>query len=86
MYKLIFPNSFKKSINNIDKQYHNSILNQIKNIQSDPFRHLEKTKNPNLPSYKTRKGEYRILLDIDENLKTIKIYKVSHRKDIYDLK
>lgn len=35
------------------------------------------------PGYRVRKGNYRILYTIDEEARTIRIYRLGHRKDVY---
>jgi mRNA interferase RelE/StbE len=33
--------------------------------------------------WRIRVGDYRILYEIDENRKTVRIYRVAHRRDVY---
>ena len=36
-----------------------------------------------LNAYRLRKGDYRILYTIDESAKTVIIYKIAHRREVY---
>lgn len=84
-YKLVFTRTFKKTLKKIDKQYHRGIQKEIDNLVNDPYSKLDKIQNPNIVgAFKTRKGVYRILLEIDD--KQIILHAVKHRKDIYNIK
>jgi len=48
---------------------------------SDPKRYLESLKE--VGGYKLRVGDYRVILDVDWNTKTIFVLLVGHRKKIY---
>ena len=85
LYTIGYSKSFSKSLKKIDKQYHKSIKDTINDLIDNPYEKVDKTKNPNIVgSFKTRKGEYRILLDIINT--NIQIHAVKHRKEVYKIK
>ena len=84
-YKLVFTKTFQKTLKKIDKQYHQGIQKQIDALVENPYGKLEKIQNPNITgTFKTRKGDYRILLDIIGN--QIILHAVKHRREVYDIK
>ena len=34
-------------------------------------------------AYRLRKGDYRVLYTIDDSVKTVIIYKIAHRREVY---
>ena len=58
------------------------IFNKISSTKENPFRYFERLGQRN--DYKLRVGNYRIIADIDNKEKTIKITLIGHRKNIYD--
>ena len=58
------------------------ILSRIAQLQEEP-RPIGVQKLTNEEGYRIRSGNYRILFEIDETIKTILIYRIKHRKDAY---
>ena len=85
-YSIIFTNTFRKSLKKIDRKQQQIIKDYILNLKEDPYPHIEKNKNPNLPTWRTRKGTYRCLLEVNQNTKEIVMMLVAHRKDVYNVK
>jgi mRNA-degrading endonuclease RelE of RelBE toxin-antitoxin system len=70
MYEIIFD---KKAVENLNKIEYKT--------KEKPFRYFEKLTQRD--EYKLRVGSYRVVADIDSNLKKIKIRIIMHRKNIY---
>jgi mRNA interferase RelE/StbE len=47
-----------------------------------PFRYLKHLEN--IGGYKLRVGEYRIIIDVDNVIKILRVLKFGHRKNIYE--
>lgn len=82
-YKVDITNSARKEIKKLDFQIVPKITEKIEALANNP-----------LPSgckrliarngYRIRVGDYRIIYDIDIQNQLVKIYKVGHRKDVYN--
>lgn len=81
-YKVDITNSARKEIKNLDSQVIKRIVEKLKSMEENPF----------LPGYKKliakdgyriRVGDYRIIYDVLETEKIVRVYKAGHRKDIY---
>ena len=82
MYELQFE---KKALNFLNKLEYNDkkrIWNKLQQCKENPFRFFEKLVE--IPGFKLRVGDYRVLADIDIAAKKICINKVGHRKNVYE--
>lgn len=83
MFKVNYANRTRKDFKRIDRKAAIKILKKIQEFSIDPLKNAEPVKNPNLPKYRFRIGDYRVLFDIDTKNKIIFILKIAHRKEIY---
>jgi mRNA interferase RelE/StbE len=58
------------------------IVEKVNSIVHFPEHYLESLSG--VKSYKLRVGDYRIIVDLDRNNKTILVLFIGHRKNIYD--
>jgi len=80
-YKIDFLNSAVCDLKNLEKETNESIKKAVIVLAENPFVcDIKKLKLP-LEGYRIRKGDYRILFEIEKN--TIIIYSIKHRKDVY---
>lgn len=71
-----------KDLSKIDKPEALKIFSKIETLQDFPkVANLKKLTNFT-PPYRLRVGDYRVLFDIENNI--ITVYRVRHRKDIYN--
>jgi mRNA interferase RelE/StbE len=82
MYNLIFEKRALDSLNKLDKQIKQRIWDKLQLCKEDPFRFLEHLED--IDGFKLRVGDYRVIMDVDNSTKTIKVLKVGHRKNIYE--
>jgi mRNA interferase RelE/StbE len=82
-YTLQIDDKVIKDLKKIDKTWQKRILNKMKTILvNDP--HLGKKLVGNLsPFYRLRVGDYRIIYAIFEDIVTVEVVKIRHRKDVY---
>lgn len=71
-----------KDLSKINKPEALKIFSKIEILQDFPkVANLKKLTNFT-PPYRLRVGDYRVLFDIEDN--TITVYRVRHRKDVYN--
>jgi len=81
-YKLKVKKSAEKELVKIPKRELIKIINKIQSLSDDP--HPEGSiKLSNQEKYRLRVGNYRVLYKVEDNILTIFIVKIGHRKDIY---
>ncbi len=81
MYEIIFSQKAKKQLFKLEKNTQERIIAVLERIRIRPETYI--TKLIGDPGYKLRVGDYRLIMDIDNNNLLILVIKVGHRKDIY---
>lgn len=84
IYEIIVTKSAEKALLKIPKNYCAKIIETIDHLAHDPrpFGYIKLKGADDL--YRIRVGTYRIIYSIDDNILTIKVIKIGHRRDIYD--
>lgn len=86
MYKVRFSESAVKQMAKLDRQTLRVIKNWIvKNLvdTDDPRRHGKPLKGNLSGVWRYRVGDYRLFAEIEDNVLTIFIFEVGHRRDVY---
>lgn len=82
MYKLIFEKKALHSLNKLEKEIKKRIWNKLQECKKNPFRFLEPLIQ--IKGFKLRIGDYRVILDVQREIKVLNILKIGHRKNIYE--
>ncbi len=82
MYNIILSSKAEKQLKKLDAKAQERIIYALDRIKIRPEAYV--TKLVSDPGYKFRVGDYRIIMDIDQNKLLILVIKVGHRKSIYD--
>ena len=82
MYNIQIIPAAQKDMNSLPVKICNQIKDKILPLSQNPFPQgcIKLTAND---GYRIRSGNYRILYRIDNNKKTVFIYRVKHRKEAY---
>jgi mRNA interferase RelE/StbE len=81
MYRIEFDIKSIDYLNKQEKKIKERIFKKIISTKEKPLRYFEKLTDRK--EYKLRVGNYRVIADIDNKLKIIKIRIIDHRKNIY---
>ena len=81
MYEIIFSQKAKKQLFKLEKNIQERIITALERIRIRPEAYI--TKLVGDPGFKLRIGNYRVIMDINNNNLLILVIKVVHRKDIY---
>ncbi|MBS3071766.1 type II toxin-antitoxin system RelE/ParE family toxin [Candidatus Pacearchaeota archaeon] len=82
MYKLILEKKAIHDLNKLETKVKDRIWNKLQECKEDPFRFFEKLVE--MPGFKLRIGDWRVIADIIREKEAIIVLKVSHRKNVYD--
>lgn len=82
MFKLEIGDKVAKDLRKTPERDRQRILQRIESLPSNPFPQGVK-KLVNQPGYRIRIGSYRILYEVDESQKVIRIYRAGHRREIH---
>ncbi len=81
-YRIVFKQSVAKDLRPIPNQDVQRILERIDQLAHDP-RPPESIKLTGAEKYRLRQGDYRILYTIEDDIVTVTIVKIGHRRDVY---
>ena len=81
-YSIVFKQSVAKDLRPIPKKDVQRILKRIDGLADDP-RPAGAEKLSTDDKYRIRQGNYRILYMIEDEIITVTIVKVEHRRDVY---
>jgi mRNA interferase RelE/StbE len=81
-YKIYFKKSVLKDIKNIPDKDLKRIFKRIESLSDDP-RPPGHEKLSDQDLYRIRQGNYRIVYSIKDELLTVWVIKIGHRRDIY---
>ena len=82
MFEIRFDEKAIDLLNSLPKEIKSRIFDKVISTQANPLHYFERLKGRT--DYKLRVGDYRVIADIDQRLKTITVTLVGHRKDVYD--
>jgi mRNA interferase RelE/StbE len=85
MYKLAIKKSARKELDSLPDQIFLKVDKSILSLKEDsfPFPYTQAKKLRGEDKYRLRVGDYRVVYSVDEDQKSIIIYRVRHRKDVY---
>lgn len=81
-YKIQVKKSAEKELGKIPKKELIKILNKIESLSNNPYP-VGSIKLTNEEKYRIRVGNYRVLYKVEDNILTVFVVKVGHRKEIY---
>ncbi len=81
-YRIVFKKSVAKDLRQIPKKHVKRIMQRIDRLADEP-RPVGVEKLSGDEKYRIRQGNYRILYTIEDEVITVIIVKVGHRRDIY---
>jgi mRNA interferase RelE/StbE len=82
MYELKFDKKATHFLKKLEDKDKNRIWMKLQECKIAPFRYLIHLEN--IGGYKLRVGEYRIIIDVDNVIKILRVLKIGHRKNIYE--
>ncbi len=81
MYELFYSDLAKKQLHKLPKEVRDRILRSLERIRIRPEAYIEKLVG--IPGYKFRVGDYRVIMDIENDRLLILVIKIGHRKNVY---
>lgn len=82
MYIIRIPSSVEKEIRKLPPSIYCKIDDKIEQLKNEP-RPIGCKQLKQYPGYRIRVGDYRIVYEVNDKEKTITIFSVGHRRDIY---
>ncbi|MDI6708991.1 MAG: type II toxin-antitoxin system RelE/ParE family toxin [Candidatus Thermoplasmatota archaeon] len=80
-YGILFMPIAKKRLDDLEPTIRKRVLNKLVTIQENPKRFLKWLGS--IKAYSLRVGDYRVIVDLNEEEKIINVLTLGHRKKIY---
>ncbi len=82
MYSLVYSDRARKQIGKLPHEIQKRIISSLERIRIRPEVYIDKLVG--ISGYKFRVGNYRVILDLEEEKLLILVLEVGHRKNVYD--
>jgi len=82
VFEIIWADSAARQLKKLDRPVARRIFDKVGLLAGDPHRFVQKIVNS--PYYRLRIGDYRVILDIQENRLRILVLKIGPRESIDD--
>ena len=82
MYSVQLTLPAQKQLEKLERPVQERILKTLERIRIRPHSFVKKLVGE--PAYRLRVGDYRVIIDIQNETLTILVIKIGHRKNIYD--
>ncbi len=82
MYSVILSKDAAKELSKLDRSVQERFVAVFSRININPHNHVRKLSGTDL--HRIRIGDYRAIIQIDDDSLEILVVKVGHRKNIYD--
>ena len=83
MYSLVIERAAEKDMQRLREDVHDRVSEAILQLKSNPRPHGSKKLTGMAGSWRIRVGDYRVLYDIADAIRIVRVYRVRHRKDVY---
>jgi mRNA interferase RelE/StbE len=83
VYKVLLERSAEKDLAGLPTGIHNRVIETIRSFANEPrppgCRKLAGSKS----DWRVRVGDYRIVYEIADEIRVVRVYRVRHRRDVY---
>ncbi len=83
MYQVLIEKHAERDLKNLPRKLFNLIIKRILSLKDNPrpsaVRKLVGSKN----DWRIRIGDYRVIYEIADRAKTVRVFRVKHRKEVY---
>jgi mRNA interferase RelE/StbE len=84
MYQVIVEKRALKELLQIPRNYAKAIRTAIDDLASDPHPYGSIKLKGSDDEYRIRVGTYRVLYSVQDDIVTVTVFKIGHRKDVYE--
>ncbi|MBS3772049.1 MAG: type II toxin-antitoxin system RelE/ParE family toxin [Bacteroidales bacterium] len=83
MYEILFESKAEKELLELPKEDLKRIDTKIRQLNKNPRPPGIKKLVGKIEGWRIRAGDYRILYQIDDEKKLVKVYRIKHRREVY---
>ena len=82
MYRVELRQRVQDKLDSLSESDREMVIDALLSLEENPRpRGVEKIRGKEL--WRVRKGDYRVVYDVDDNVKIVTVVRIGHRKDVY---
>jgi len=85
MYEVVVDRQVKKDLRGLPKDLHRKIAAGLRGLGAEPRPPGCRKLTGSASDYRLRVGQYRILYEIDDGERQVRVFRIKHRRDAYRL-
>ncbi len=83
MHEVLIERAAEKDLRRLDSQMHDRIVKQIVGLGKEPRPSGSKKLSGSASDWRIRVGDYRVLYEIADAIRVVRVYRVRHRREAY---
>ena len=83
MFDVFLERAAEKDLRRLSKDVHGRVVTAIAGLAREPRPAASKKLTGSKSDWRLRVGDYRILYEIAETIRVVRVYRVRHRGDVY---
>jgi mRNA interferase RelE/StbE len=83
MYELLLAGQAERDLKKLSAEVFHRIIRGLRQLAQEPRPHGCRKLTGSQNDYRIRVGDYRILYEIDDEARQVRILKVGHRREVY---
>ncbi len=83
MFEIVLERSAEKDLRRLSDEVHDRVVEGISTLASNPRPPGAKKLSGTTSNWRIRVGDYRVLYEIADTVRIVRVYRVRHRRDAY---
>jgi mRNA interferase RelE/StbE len=83
MHEVQIERAAEKDLRRLDDQTHDRVVKQIVALGKEPRPPGSKKLSGTTNDWRIRVGDYRVLYEIADSIRVVRVYRVRHRREVY---
>lgn len=83
MFEIVLERSAEKDLRRLSDEVHDRVIVSISALATNPRPPGSKKLSGSKSNWRIRAGDYRVLYEIADEIRVVRVYRVRHRRDVY---
>ena len=83
MFEIVLERAAEKELRRLSDEVHDRVIEEISTLAANPRPPGSKKLSGSKSNWRIRIGDYRVLYDIADTVRVVRVYRVRHRRDAY---
>lgn len=83
MFEIVLERIAEKELRRLSDEVHDRVIEGISTLAKNPRPPGSKKLSGSINNWRIRVGDYRVLYEIADTIRVVRVYRVRHRRDAY---